>query len=798
MMIPFLSQDNLILDNKRQIIPGGKIEVFDPISNTQVDIYTYDGSNERYTVATNPVYLNLQSRPEYTYFCDRLVLCRLYKYIGNFSDPLVDDDTNNWQFIREWNGAFTEDSAINDTVLYGIESLADANTDLGSVTVVGYYDESDCEARTYYWDENCSQTPDNGYIVKSNNSDTGRWILKFDGEYLPSTYYGVYPGTEANINALLTYVDTVGTNSRKTAPGVYFVRGDYTHSTALTTSKKIQIDAGTTFATTLFTCANLDVIGKCSAAIGDFSFSASADAAHSSWFKDVNRFLKCGSKHLIVDDTNYFTTTSIDSAITLTDTLYEGHGTLGATYTSSGYIKFDSCTIIGTEIFNASVDKLVFVDTEFKEEYFTTNDEDDFKVGDVINDNDRLELDTPNLNEMNNSMLWLKIFLANGGTVLNGQGRSFDTIASNTITYIRDANITTLTISGVSSITLDNCIIGSASISGATSLTVRSTHINFAMDPTCTVNIVDCIASGTSEWRDLSDVNVVHSTWSIPVNRSHFNNTEAQTHALVFTQCDIIADMNIKKGYFTQCRIRNQMNLIPWQDSDTSTFYISDFSALNCVFNTGLALTKYSSDSTTYGVVLDNVNIRSNQFQGAFTCRYWTEDGEQNTFLKMDNGTTQHIYSYQGNVGSCPAEKYEATTYPADYDVDLDADKLYWGDTDNIQSVFVDLNTLSPLGRSTGGIVRSSKLNSTFGNTEMVLPDSSIRLYHIADYNTRHGSDLSKGSLWEVAPYAKASLLESIYSEDGTKYRFDPDTSSGEELLVVGTYSGDRHIYINK
>ena len=125
MYIPFLNQSDLILDNNRQIIPGGKIEVFDPVSNTPVDIFTYDGSN-----------LNLQSRPEYTYFCDRLVLCRLYKYIGNFSDPRVDDDTNNWMFIREWNGAFNESSAINDTIIYGIESLAEANTDLGSVTAV--------------------------------------------------------------------------------------------------------------------------------------------------------------------------------------------------------------------------------------------------------------------------------------------------------------------------------------------------------------------------------------------------------------------------------------------------------------------------------------------------------------------------------------------------------------------------------------------------------------------------------------------------------------------------------------
>ena len=49
MMIPFLKQEDLILDNNRQIIPGAKIEVFDPVSNTHVNIYTYDGSNERYT-----------------------------------------------------------------------------------------------------------------------------------------------------------------------------------------------------------------------------------------------------------------------------------------------------------------------------------------------------------------------------------------------------------------------------------------------------------------------------------------------------------------------------------------------------------------------------------------------------------------------------------------------------------------------------------------------------------------------------------------------------------------------------
>ena len=80
MYIPFLSQEDLILDNNHQIIPGAKIEVYDPISNNYVNVYVYDGSNDKYVVTTNPIYLNGQSRPEHTYFAKQIVLCRLYKW----------------------------------------------------------------------------------------------------------------------------------------------------------------------------------------------------------------------------------------------------------------------------------------------------------------------------------------------------------------------------------------------------------------------------------------------------------------------------------------------------------------------------------------------------------------------------------------------------------------------------------------------------------------------------------------------------------------------------------------------
>ena len=374
MMIPFLKQEDLVVDSNRCIIPGAKIEVFDPVSNTHVNIYTYDGSNERYIVAPNPVYLNLQSRPEYTYFTDRLVLCRLYKYIGNFSDPRVDDDTNNWKFVREWNGAFQQDGIKNDTIIYGIEALTEANTELGSVTVVGYWNDKDCEARTYVWDPACTQTPDNGYIVKANDIDTGRWILKFDGEWLPSTYYGVYPGRTANVNALLTYVATVGTSQIPTAPGVYFQKGTYGNlNSNLTTNKKVLLDADTQFTRQnfLFTVQDVNVIGNATHYICDFKFAPNfGKEAHSSWFKTINGFLTCSAQHLVWDKTDYFTDKQISGIPTLQKQKLTFYKAFDYTYADSAYLTINGCEIEGQNVFRFTDDYVKFQNEDIKLSWF--------------------------------------------------------------------------------------------------------------------------------------------------------------------------------------------------------------------------------------------------------------------------------------------------------------------------------------------------------------------------------------------------------------------------------------------
>lgn len=376
--IPFISQDDLILDNQQKRLVGGKIEVLDPISNNPVDIFVYDGSNDNYIVATNPIYLDVNSRPEHTYFSTQLVLCRLYKYIGNFSDPMIDDDTNNWEFVREWNGSFHENDQKNDTIVYGFSSIQNANPDLGSITVVGYWNNFDCEARTYVWDANCVQTPDNGYIVKANGIDTGRWILKFDGEWLPSTYYGVYPGRTANINALLSYVSTVGTAQVPTAPGVYLQKGVYNNLTSnLTTSKKVLLDADTQFPKLnfLFTVQDVNVIGNATHYICDFKFApyqytGSNTVAHSSWFRTIDAFIGCDAQNLIWDRTDFFTNKQITGNQTLYKQKLTFYKSWDYTYAANAYININDCEIEGQNIFRFNNDFINFYNETIKLEWF--------------------------------------------------------------------------------------------------------------------------------------------------------------------------------------------------------------------------------------------------------------------------------------------------------------------------------------------------------------------------------------------------------------------------------------------
>ena len=639
----------------------------------------------------------MQSRPEHTYFADRLVLCRLYKYIGNFSDPRVDDDTNNWKFIREWNGAFQQDTVKNDTIIFGIESLAEANPHLGSVTVVGYWNNTDCEARTYVWDGNCVQTPDNGYIVKNSDLDTGRWILKFDGEYLPSTYYGVYPGHEANINALLSYVESVGTAGTKTAPGVYFVPGTYDASTvALATAKKLLIDSKTSFTRESIQADDVKVIGgQVTSPICDFYFNENSNnhnisEAHSSWYKSVHKFLTSGAKKLIVDNENNFTDLKLYSSIPLENKILEVNKRIDINY-NGNYIAINRCTIVGEKWIDANTDYIQFRYMNITDRWFTSTNVNSFDVGRIANGH-HIEAsnnlsDNLSLSNFNSAAIWLKWQIANGVTEIDLEGRTVNSINYNEITKLINAKFTTLSYAdNTGTLELHNC---EGRITGMTVhyLTVYKSVLSFDYQPVSTIsavtNFIDSTISQTplgidNGWKNSTTaVRATNCTWSVGIDYTNNDNTTAQAAEVSFIKCSMNQTNNyfyLKRCNFEDCVLNNQnIKIYPYKATgvDSAEHYYLNATFINNVINSTypIEFTKYNDD-VCYDIFFKLGMVGNNFVNQGITCRYWqnrTGGNYNQRFIAVVlwndsvpgmETTEHHVYKYYGNIGNCPKENF--------------------------------------------------------------------------------------------------------------------------------------------
>ena len=678
MYISFLSQADLILDNNENIIPGAKIEVFDPVSNNHVDIYTYDGSNERYTIAPNPVYLNGGSRPEHTYFCDRLVLCRLYKYIGNFSDPRVDDDTNDWLFIREWSGAFTEDTVKNDTIVFGLDGLKSANTSLGSVNVVGYYNDHDCESRIYYWDANCTQTPDNGYIVKSNDKDTGRWILKFDGEYLPSTYYGVYPGNEANVNALLTYVDTVGTSSIKTAPGVYFVRGDYkASSVALSTAKKLLIDNDSSFTrASISSSTDIKVIGgETNHFITDLY---GVKVAHSSWYKSLQGFLDSGAKELIFDESNNFTQSPVMTKNTTLSNVHLANNT--NMYNNwMGFNNFtltlDRCTV-DDHLFYPSTSRIFFQNMLVTDRYFYAPTVKNIDISYINCDNFNF-----NLCNFDNAEIYLKWAYQKGNTDIDMEGRIVSDIDyAPSLVGLHNCRFNTLTLNDSSkTVFLENCqgILRSVNPANLIIYNCRLTlDTNLALAQSGLLNIKDSVITGTGDIQAGADfaLMIEHSTLEPSITCPNVTNTNAQPYDVI-VKSSTVGNIEAKRLEMTNSRA----GTIKIYGSATATGNtIGNVKLENNVIDNFGFFGVANFESTVNNCTFVQTRIINNTFNNSFTCPFYVTDSDSNKY-EFISSTGAHEYLYRGNHGQCPIDSTQLVTkLPYTDGAYKDADNHEW------------------------------------------------------------------------------------------------------------------------
>jgi len=661
-----------VLKQSDKYIPGGKIDILDPVSTNPIDVFVYNATTDTYVVSTNPVYLTGEGRPAQTYFVKQLAYLRLYEYLGDFSDPRIDDDTENWHFVREWFNSLDLDKGTSENLdVYGLYGLMDADVSLGSVDVIGYWTDSDCEKRTYIWDSTCQAEPDQGYVVASNSSEIGRWILKFDGEFLPSTYYGVYPGHEENINALVTYPDTVGTSEFKTAPGVYFHRGSYIQrESALVTTKKLMLDGDTHFICDI-QCDCVKVIGSVNGApIADFYFNDHNTEAHSSWFRSVAAFFACNAGKFIFDKDNYFYNRVLSRSTELSNVVIEGSNDLGTiTYSSGAYLRINKCTILGENLWTKN-DYVYFSNMEFCDKWFNIYGATDFDFDNKILCRSHA-LNRIELCNFSNALVYILAKRANGDTTIDLDGRILSSVNLGGFTKIRNVICDSLSVGSTGQdVDFVNVKAGSVSIA-CRYLSVYDSEITFPSEPNITAMWAnDSRVFGSYKFTSNNKQYIFDNCYvGISFDRATDNVTDESL--LQFLKCEFQENVILysKRLVLDSCIIHNNgIKVYPYKDNQNKYRMYCKF--INNSFDTTVPI-EFTKFDLLNGAYQDDVyeiiatwEICNNLFVGnneGLRCRYWQHRAGNNYNKTFIAGNGNSI-TYYGNKGNCPKETARGMT----------------------------------------------------------------------------------------------------------------------------------------
>lgn len=650
--IPVINQSTLFEDIKRNALVHGKLEILDPVSNNQLTIWSY--TDDQYTVMANPVILDIEGRVPQTVFCDRIVYVRVYAYKGN--------DENNrpiYEFVRDFYAGENENYESREYIV-GIEALKDLDPSVNSsVNVLGYFNAYDCPMRQYVWDAECTQDADNGYIVASDVSDKGRWILVFSGEYLPSNYYGVYPGHTSNINALLSYIKYVGTALTKTAPGVWFVPGEYSDSTvALITNKKLLIDNSTSFSYKSIT-SNDDIKivgGETDHCITDLY---GVKSAHSSWYKTLQGFLDSGAKELIFDKSNNFTQAPVMTKNTTLSNVHLVNNT-NAYADRMGFNNFtltlDKCTV-DDHLFYPLTSIIFFKNMLVTDRYF---------YGPNVNNMDisRINADNIYLCNFDNAAIYLKWMYQKGYTDIDMEGRIvFDIDFAPSLTGLHNCRFNTLTLNDPSkTVFLENCqgILRSVNSANLIIYNCRLTlDTNLALAQGGLLNIKDSNITGTGDIQAGADFGLMieHSTLEPSITCPNVTNINAQLYDVI-VKSSTVGNIELKKLEMTNSK------------AGTIKIYGSVAAAGNTIGNVKLEnnviddfgfFTVTGFEQYVSNCTFVQTRIVNNTFNNSFTCPFYVKDSGGNKY-EFISSTGNHDYLYKGNHGQCPINSIQLVT----------------------------------------------------------------------------------------------------------------------------------------
>ena len=642
----------------------GRLSVMLRDSDDLASVYTDEGS--AFVRSANPVLLH-GGLPDSSLFAEAgIYRLKVERYTGPEGQMSVDSDPAYFEQIDIYETGIDYDpssSLVNyvDTM----DGLSSADVNLGSVTVLGYYEKGDTSPRTYVWDSRSTDQPDGGYVVGSDVSDTGRWILAYDGESIPCTYYGVFPGNEANMNALFGYQDTVGSFALKTAPNVRFPDGDYVSDTTFLTSKGVVMDGGARFTLATVQCPKVSVLGTAPSYNGNFVLTATDSEVHSSWFRTLMGFWKCGASELHIDGTNHFESNVLNGNVNLSGYKIIGDSHLDATFSSGAFYTVSQRTTCTGRIFNAN--DYVKITGHGDGMWLTSGSWD---CG-LISAGHHIEFqNTPDLDLFQNAERWAETMverrtrITNMGDTLDFQNRAVGSAASistGLFTDIRNltANIVTVSNPG-EDVTLTNVHTERLHAS-CNALTLSESSVYFGEEPSVNYFFASSsdISVGGTAWRSNGiTVSVTGSKVSgLVLDRNGDN--ETKDSQVGFTDCTLVGctlgskSLALSGNTVSGCTVK----VYPYSDG---TDYRLDlvFRGNSSMGANPVEFTKAVESEDCFGCIL-NVAIVGNQFLGnaeGLRMRYWsnrTGIAYSNTFVKEGIG---HAVAYSGNSGLCPSE----------------------------------------------------------------------------------------------------------------------------------------------
>jgi hypothetical protein len=373
-------------------IKNGRMFVYQQDTTNLANIYTYEGSE--LVAAPNPFYV-VDGDADNSYVLDNNIYDYvIQEYEGDSTDPSGDLRPEMWHETYAGKLGFKDapsdaDEVVTVKKISGLKNAQPQNY----AQVLGYWTPTDCEPRLYMWDANCSDTEDGGLVIKSNLSESGRWILLISGQ-MKSQYYGVTSlAHQENLRNLLEYPKTIGSfglitpsdiimapcgDTAWTNPGYGFGTDTYNAY-----GKNIYCQYNAFFRKQcMIRCCSMHGTGVLGNYKVGYSFGGTQESnlcfqpVRMSNFHEMQHWLQCGANTLIQDVKPYDWqfdqyNNQLSGTVTVNNAGIVCEQPFNFTrhpdiYT---YLIFDKCNIVGDPKLNGAV---IFKDMKITDKWFTS------------------------------------------------------------------------------------------------------------------------------------------------------------------------------------------------------------------------------------------------------------------------------------------------------------------------------------------------------------------------------------------------------------------------------------------